>query len=111
MSEPLWNPSEAEFDRCWPWLLASLCEFGPTHTKEQVFARIRKEQAFLWPGGKCAIVGEFINHPIGFRSFNYWLQGGNLRQLKALHPHVEAWAELYCQRIMGMGRDGWVRAM
>ena len=29
-----------EFERCWPWLEASLNEFGATHTKDQVWEAI-----------------------------------------------------------------------
>jgi|SRR5215475_6512715 len=102
----------AEFERCWPWLWASLCKFGPTHSKEQVWFRICTETAFLWSSEKCAVVGEFIDHPIGFRSFNYWLQGPDLNEVKKLHAGIEAWAGTRgACRIMGVGRDGWARVM
>jgi hypothetical protein len=100
------------FDRCWPWLWISLCEFGPTHTKEQVWFRIYHGKAFLWPSKACVVVGEFIDWPIGLRDFNYWLQGGELRELKTLHLGIEEWAQgKGCHRATGYGRDGWSRAM
>jgi hypothetical protein len=108
------DPIEArrEFDRCWPWLWESLCRYGPTHNREQVWFRICAGLAFFWPGCTCAIVGELIDHPIGFRSFNYWLQGGDLKELKTLHAPIETWAMARgCHRAMGKGRDGWVREM
>src|SRR6516164_2245446 len=95
-----------EFERCWPWLWTSLCEFGPTHNKEQVWLRICAGTAFLWPGQECVVLGEFVNYPIGFRAFNYWLQGGNLTELRTLHPEIEKWAATRCHRIEGRGRDG-----
>jgi hypothetical protein len=104
--------SRKEFDRCWPWLWKSLCEFGPTHNKQQVWARICGNKAFLFPFQNCVVLGEFIDHPIGFRSFNYWLQGGNLSELLTRHDEIEAWAQSWgCHRVMGRGRDGWLRAM
>lgn len=112
--EPLGNLDEArsEFERCWSWLWASLCEFGPTHTKEQVWFRIYHGKAFLWPGRGCVVLGEFIDFPIGFRAFNYWLQGGSLVELLSLYPGIEAWAVTKgCHQVMGMGRDGWSRVM
>jgi hypothetical protein len=113
--EPLQDVDAArpEFDRVWPWLWASLCEFGPTHTKEQVWIRIYTGKAFLWTGSLCAVVGETIDWPIGFRDFNYWLQGGHFPQLHGMHAGIEAWAQHVkgCHRIAGRGRDGWVRAM
>ncbi len=103
---------KAEFERCWPWLWASLCEFGPTHDKDQVWLRICTGRAFLWPGKNCVVLGEFIDHPIGFRSFSYWLQGGKLDELAALQPEIEEWAKTRgCRRGIGIGRDGWTRAM
>src|SRR5215472_914494 len=103
---------QAEFDRCWPWLWASLCEFGPTHNKEQVWWRISTGKAFLWSTEKCVIVGEFFDWPIGLRDFNYWLQGPALGELKKLHSGVEAWAARKgCDSITGIGRDGWARTM
>jgi hypothetical protein len=107
------DDARAEFDRCWPWLWASLCEFGPTHNKEQVWFRLFTGKAFLWPGKRCVIVGEIIDWPIGLRDFNYWLQGGKLPELKTLHSGIEAWARTVkgCHRATGHGRDGWSRVM
>lgn len=114
MLTPLSDPDKArpEFDRCWPWLWESLCEFGPTHTKEQVWFRIYTQKAFLWPERDCVIVGEIIDWPIGLRDFNYWLQGGELEELLKCHDGIEEWAiSKNCQRATGRGRKGWVRVM
>jgi len=101
-----------EFDRCWPWLWASLCEFGPTHNKEHVWLRLASRQAFLWPGKSCAIIGELITWPIGLKDFNYWLQGGTLDECKQMHAGIEAWAHSRgAHRATGHGRDGWIRVM
>lgn len=102
-----------EFERCWNWLNASLCHSGcPTHTREQVWFRICNSNAYLWPGENCVILGEIINHPIGLRSFHYWLQGGELDELLTLHPGIEAWALTQnCHRATGRGRKGWLRKM
>jgi hypothetical protein len=104
---------KAEFDRCWPWLLASLCASGaPTHNKDHVWQRLCTGKAFLWSSKGCVIVGELIDHPIGYRSFNYWLQGGDLTELLALHPQIEDWARAAgCARVTGQGRVGWSRVM
>jgi hypothetical protein len=74
--------------------------------------RLATRKAFLWPGKACAIVGEIIFHPIGMRSFNYWLQGGELKELLTFHPGIEQWArERGCHRATGYGREGWIRVM
>jgi hypothetical protein len=89
-----------------------LCEFGPTHNKEQVWLRLIRSHDYLWTTPGSAIIGFFIDWPIGLRDFNYWLQGGNLAQLKQLHDGIEAWASAQgANRITGLGRDGWLRAM
>lgn len=104
---------KAEFERCWPWLWGSLCRYGcPTHTKEQVWQRLVTGKAFMWPGKGCVVVGEVVQHPIGYCSFNYWLQGGDIKELKTFHPQIEDWAkQAGCAQVTGGGRDGWVRAM
>jgi hypothetical protein len=101
-----------DFIRCWPWLLASLEEFFQTHTKDQVWERIANGRAYFWPGRNCAIVGQLVKHPIGIRSFNYWLQGGDLDELLSMHPGIEEWArERGCKVATGIGREGWARMM
>ncbi len=105
--------SREEFDRCWPWLWASLCASGcPTHGKEDVWQRICTDRAFLWPGKACVVVGQLLDHPIGYRGFHYWLQGGDLDELLTLHPQIEEWAKgKGCVQITGRGREGWTRVM
>src|SRR5215475_585104 len=102
----------AELERCWPWLWASLCEFGPTHSKAQVLTRLLNYQAYLWPGKRCAIITELVDYPIGMRACNYWLQGGELEEIKTFHPAIEEWAlACGCHQTTRRGREGWVRAM
>src|SRR5258707_2775189 len=97
-----------EFQRSFTWLDASRQAWRPTHTMEQILDRIQNGRAYLWTGSHSAVVGELIDHPIGFRSFNYWLQGGDLDDLLKLHPEIEEWARVnHCQRAMGMGRPAW----
>src|SRR4051812_30581145 len=101
-----------EFDRVWPWLNESMCRTCPLYTKDHIWDCIVRGEAFLWTGEKCAIVGCIILHPIGFSSFNYWLQGGNLEELLTLQPGIEKWAiDSGCARAMGEGRPGWAKAM
>jgi hypothetical protein len=102
-----------EFDRCWDWLDASLASFGRTHTRDQVWEQIQHERATLWPGANAVILTNVINFPIGLRACNVWLQGGELEELKHMHPHIEQWAqdERGCQRMIAWGRNGWLRAL
>ena len=101
-----------QFERCWPWLDASLASFGRTHGKEHVWRRIAEGRAKLWPAEHAVIVTEVNHHPIGYRSLNIWLQGGELPALLPMHPEVERFAlEHKCARLTGSGREGWLRAL
>jgi hypothetical protein len=111
------NP--AEFERCWPWLEASLNSGGyvhdgqlyPTHSRLDVWNRIVAGRAFLWPGVQCALLTEILNHPTGLRSQNTWLAGGDdLDEIVALMPMIEQWGRRQgCHREVGNGRRGWLR--
>ena len=105
------NNQRDEFEHCWPLLDASLASFGRTHTKAQMFERIRDGRALLWRGDNAAILTETIYHPIGLTSCNVWLQGGDLAELKSMHPDVERWARGECDRMIAWGRDGWLRVL
>lgn len=101
-----------DFERCWPWLDASLASFGRTHNKDQVWERIARGHATLWPAANAVILTEPIRHPIGLTSCNVWLQGGALAELLPLHAPIEHWARAHdCDRMIAWGRDGWLRAL
>ena len=58
------------------------------------------------------MVGEIIDYPIGLRVFYYWLQGGDIDELKTLWDGIEEWATTRgAHQARGIGRDGWSRAM
>jgi hypothetical protein len=69
---------QSEFERCWPWLEASLQTAGyvhdgqvyPPHTKASIWRRIATNQAKFWPFGSCVILTEIITHASGLRSQN-----------------------------------------
>ena len=104
--------NDAEFNRCWPWLEASLNEFGATHTKDQVWEAISRGHSVLWPGENAVIVTTMITYPIGIKCCSVWLQGGELAELKTMYPMIEKYARAQgCDWLIGWGRDGWVKAM
>ena len=110
MSSP--EPDRAAFERCWPWLDASLASFGRTHGKKDVWDRIADGRAKLWPAERAVILTEITHHPIGFRSLNLWLQGGELPALLPMHPEIEQFAhDRRCARLTGYGREGWLRVL
>lgn len=101
-----------EFERCWPWLAASLERYGPTHTKEHVWQRIIDGEAFFFPGENHAFVIEIIDYPTGFRVCNGWLAGGDLEEIRQKIPALEAWAKRRgCHRVIISAREGWERVL
>lgn len=98
--------------RCRPYLEAALEKAGGTHGIEDVARLIERGAAHFWPGSRCAAVTEFYDSP-RMRALNIWLLGGNLRELLAFEPVIEAWARGQgCARMLGGGpRAGWARAL
>lgn len=86
----LCKEAKAEFERCWPWILASL-EYAAfkyngkiwfTHEKHHVWERIVTGKAYFWPGKECFVLTEFYVSPTGLKSHHTWLAGGNLKEIK-----------------------------
>lgn len=101
-----------DFERCWSWVDASLASFGRTHGKKDVWNAIAAGRAQLWPAERAVIVTNVIRHPIGYRSLNIWLQGGELEALLPMHPAIEQFAlDRRCARLTGYGREGWLRVL
>jgi hypothetical protein len=101
-----------DFERTWPWLEASLNEFGATHTKEHIREAIHRNNAVLWPSENAVILTAMIFYPIGIKCCSVWLQGGELAELETMYPAIEKYARAQgCDWLIGWGRDGWVRAM
>jgi hypothetical protein len=99
------------FDRCWPWLEAALKVAGNTHGKEDLWAGIERGEYAFWPGHRSAIVTEFYTSPRA-KVVNFWLCGGDLKELLVMWPHIEAWAkDNGCVAAIGAGRAAWGRVM
>jgi hypothetical protein len=121
LNETAFEGVRREFERCWPWLEASLAEYAyrdsrgnvwPTHDKEHLWARIGDGRAFFWPGESCGIVTEIIKSPTGLCSANDWLAGGNLEEIKQTMSSVEEWAlRKESHRMIACGRRGWLKEL
>lgn len=63
----------------------------------------------LWPGDRAAILTECVIRPEG-RFLHCWLAGGDLHELMALRPGIEAWGRaMGCEIASIEGRRGWDR--
>jgi hypothetical protein len=99
----------AQFERCKPWLQEALD--GGHHTIEEVARDIANQTVQFWPGKACAVVTRVHSFPTG-KACQVWLAGGDMAELLALQPGLEAWARLMgCTEALIEGRRGWERAM
>jgi hypothetical protein len=82
---------QREFERCWPWLEKAIARGRDAGlSKDQLKARLDRNTATLWPGERSAMVTTLEATPAG-RFLHVWLAGGDLADLLALRPGVEAW--------------------
>lgn len=104
------TPLENDFERCWPWLCASIERYGHTHEKHHIFDDINNARAVFFPGERCALVGRWIEHPTGLKSANAWLVGGDYDEIKRLVPYWERYSEERgAHQVTVFGRRGWAR--
>jgi hypothetical protein len=79
------------------------------HTLADVQKAIDEGRAIFWPGVNSAIITEIIEYPQQ-RTLHFWLAGGNLAELEAMYPLIEAWGrEQGCTAATTVGRPGWER--
>jgi len=102
----------AAWTRCRPYVEAALTHAGGTHDVEDVAQLVAEGRAHFWPGRRCAVVTEFYDYP-RLKACNLWLLGGDLEELLAIRPKIEAWAMAQgCVRILGGGpRRAWARIL
>lgn len=98
-----------DFMRCSPWLEAALGYTGGTHNLQDILDGVLRGEYQFWPGERCAVITEIMNFPRK-RVFNFFLAGGDLKELEAMTPTMEAWAKFReCDSAMLTGRKGWLR--
>jgi hypothetical protein len=111
-AEVMMTDVAAEFERCWPWLEASIATGGNTHGKRDVWRAIECGQEF-WPAEDCALLSEIVTHPTGLRSFVINVAGGSLGGILRMMPKLEAKAAATdCHRVLiYASRPGWRRVL
>lgn len=80
-------------------------------TEAELLADIIAGRATLWTGARCAMVTQFVTEATG-KCVHAWLAGGDLNEIVALVPGIEAFARTGgCTHATVMGRAGWRRKL
>jgi hypothetical protein len=91
----------------WRDKFAALVEDG-MWSIEGLEDRIAAKQAIFFPGAECAMVGEIIRYPTGMRVMHITWAVGEMEELLAMAPGVEAVARMMgCAKALINGREGW----
>lgn len=91
------------------WLLPALR--AECATEAELLDDILTGRAQLWAGEAAAMVTQRIGGD-GVHRLHVWLGGGDLTELLAMRPGIEAWARAQgCRHITIDGRAGWTRVL
>ena len=99
----------AELHRCRKWIEDALEYAGGTHNFNDIAAAVLSDRFQIWPSNNAVVVTEIVVYP-QLKDLHFFLAGGNLDELKAMRPIIEAWGkEVGCTRVSLAGRKGWER--
>jgi hypothetical protein len=78
-------------------------------TYEDIVQAVQDGSFQFWPGVDSMILTEIVNYP-RLRAVNVVAAGGNLAEIEAMVPKLEAWARAHgCTEAVFTGRRGWER--
>jgi hypothetical protein len=88
---------------------AALKYADDSHSFEDIVAGVEAGQLQFWPGPNSVIITEILTYP-NYRALNFFLAGGDIRELETMYTPIEGWAqERGCDRAVLTGRKGWER--
>jgi hypothetical protein len=89
---------------------AALVYADATHTYDDVARLIAAGELQAWPGPASVIVTELVEYPRK-TVLNFFLAGGNLRELRAMAPLICEWGKAHgATHATFTGRKGWERS-
>lgn len=92
-------------------LLRALSVAGNTHAPEDVAAAVKEGRMQAWTHGSSLIVTEVLEFPQA-TALNVFLAVGNLDEVMALQPALEAYGRKHGAKVLRMeGRKGWARVL
>jgi hypothetical protein len=98
------------FEQARPVLQPALDLAGGTHTLDDVESMVTDGRLQFWPGPSSAIITEIIEYPRQ-RTLHYFLAGGDIAEIEAMLPNIEAWGRSHgCTSASLTGRHGWSRS-
>lgn len=104
------NIGEEDFDRAVPYIQAALAYGNDELNLAEVKEHIEDGKMQLWAGVTSAIVTELVDYP-RHRALHFTLAGGNLPEIEAMLPVIEAWGRSQgATRSTLSGRPGWTRS-
>lgn len=81
-------------------------------TIEDLEAKIAHRRAFLFPGANSAVVTEIVEYPGGERAMQTLWACGDIEEVVALAPGIEATARMMgCTCMIVEGRRSWERVL
>ncbi|NBW13799.1 MAG: hypothetical protein EBR82_37940 [Caulobacteraceae bacterium] len=85
----------------------------PVWTVRDLFEMVRRGEGTIWPNERSALFLKFNDYPNGEKVIEVGPAGGDLEEILASVPRIEAWARANgrTQAIVYAGREGWRRAL
>ncbi len=81
------------------------------YTLEDVLEEVKKGGLQFWPGENSAVITQVIHHP-RHKQIEFWLAGGDLKELKQMAAFIEGWARQEgITHAKIIGRRGWAKAL
>jgi hypothetical protein len=101
----------ADFDRLKDEIQSALEFSAGTHTIEDVWDGIQKNDFQLWTGIKSVIITEIVVYPRK-KNLHFFLAGGDLDEIKIMRVFIEQWGKsIGCSMASICGRRGWEKAL
>lgn len=99
----------ADLSRYRQQIEAALQHAGDTHRLEDIQKMVDDGYAQAWTGERSIAVTQIVQYPTK-KVLHFFVVGGDLAELQARYPEVEAYAKREgCSGMSLLGRPGWER--
>lgn len=106
------NPMLAQWARFKDRFAEAMEDDASLYTIEDLEQRIATRRAFLFAGKESAVVAEVVDYPGGAKAMQMLWSCGDLGEIVALAPGIEAMARMVgCTKMIVEGQKGWERVL